>query len=107
MEAISFKNWTNEDFEWKFNGNPYKFKAGQEIYLEADRAELFTKHLVDRELNRLGLPTNSPKRGELESKCLGGEVVTSLEALNLNKKAEKGKVVKKEEEFPDLKKKKK
>src|SRR3990167_4544182 len=100
MEAVLWKNYTNEEFTWKFNGNPYTFKTGQEIYIEADKAELFTKHLVDRELNRQNLPTNSPKRVELESKCYPGDVsVSSEEALNLNKKSEKVKKVVKEEEF--------
>lgn len=116
MQARKFKNFTTEDFTWKFDGVPFTFKAGQEIYLEEDKALHFAKHLVDRELNRLNVesglhgtgkevPTNNQKeRAKFEVQCFpSDEIVTPLEALNLNVEAEKEA---NEEEFPDLKKKK-
>ena len=88
-----------------FDSVPYTFKAGTEMFLEDFKAQHFAKHLVDRELNRLNIPTSSAaKRKELEVLCFPtDEVVTPVEALNLNKKVEvkkKGKKV--EKEFEDL-----
>lgn len=117
MEAVKFKNFTNVDFTWKWDGVPYTFKAGQEIYLPGDQALHFAKHLVDQEMNRLNVergvhgtnkevPTTNPERKQLEAQCFPtDEIITPLEALNRNegKTAE----IKEEEEFPDLKKKKK
>lgn len=106
MQAIKFKNFSNEDFTHAFDSVPYTFKAGSEMFLEDFKAQHFAKHLVDRELNRLNLMTSDRlKRKELEALCFPvDEVVTPVEALNLNKKAEvKGKKVKKvEKEFEDL-----
>ena len=105
MEAKKFKNFTNFDFTWKYDGIPYTFKAGQETYLEDFKAEHFTKHLVNEALNRAGKPMNAPERTEMEAACSpSDEVVTPLEALNLNIEGDKKKgKVKKEEEFEDLK----
>ena len=107
MQALRFKNFTNEDFTWKFDGMPYTFKAGQEMFLEDFKAYHFAKHLVDREMNRLGMETNNQtQRAELGAQCFpSDETVTPMEALNLNeeekvsgKKSKKKKV----EEFADL-----
>lgn len=105
MEARKFKNFSTEDFTWKFDGIPYTFKAGQEIFLEDFKADHFTKHLVDREMNKLGIVTNDQvKRAELAALCSpSDEVVTPLEALQEN--ATKKVVTKKkkeEKEFEDL-----
>src|SRR3990167_8657050 len=108
MEAIKFRNWSEESFTWKHNGVPHTFPAGMEIFLEAPKAKLFAKHLTDRELNRMNKPTNSPMRSELEAKCFpSDEVISESEALNIKEeekaKAKKvKKVVEKEEEFADL-----
>ena len=108
--AKRFRNWSNEDFTWKFNGDPQTFKAESEIWIEDDRAKLFSKHLTDRELNRMGKPTNAPIRKELEAKCFPtDEVISESEALNIREEEKSRKKVKKvvvkEEEFADLKKK--
>jgi hypothetical protein len=106
MEAKLFKNFTEQDFSWKFDGVPYSFKAGQEIYLEDFKAEHFAKHLVDAELQRLGVQTSDVvKRTELTARCFPVAVVVSpQEALHLNEedkaKTKKGKKV--EKEFEDL-----
>lgn len=106
MEAKKFKNFTNTDFTWKWNGIPYTFPANSEIYLPAAEAEHFAKHLIDRELNTKGVITsNQTARKELWDKCFTTtEVVTPLEALNIEEKKKEGKkkVKKAEVEFPDL-----
>jgi hypothetical protein len=108
MEAKSFKNWTVEDFTWKFDGIPYTFKAGQEMFLEDFKAEHFAKHLTDRELTKGGFHTNNEeKRHELTAKCFPtSEIVTPVEALNINETKKVKKAKKVEEEFEDLKAKK-
>lgn len=113
MEAIKFKNYTNEDFTWSYNAVPHLFKAGQEIYLEDFKAKHFAKHLVDRELNKVGTLTNNvTARAGLEVQCLpSDEPVSVAEAIDIEaksqvvekKKAGKPKKVE-EEEFADLKK---
>lgn len=110
-EAKKFKNFSNEDFTWKFDGIPFTFKAGQEMYLESFKAVFFAKHLIDRELNKLGKLTNDKNEiARLEILCFpSDEVVTEEVALDIEEKAKakkrvtKTKKVEKEEEFEDLK----
>lgn len=106
MEARQFRNFTSEDFTWKFGGMAYTFKAGQTMFLEDYKADHFAKHLVDRELNKLNIPTNmEAKRIELTAKCFpSDEVVTPIEALNIEegKKVVSKKAKKVEAEFEDL-----
>mgnify|MGYP001564388943 CR=1 FL=1 len=106
MTAKKFKNFTDTEFSWKFDGIEHTFPAGMEIFLEDFKADHFAKHLVDREMNRLGLRTNDvKKREEITAKCFPtDEIVTPLEALNLNEKADVHAEKEKEVEFPDLKK---
>lgn len=88
MEAKQFHNFSNEDFTWKFDGIEYTFKAGQTMFLEDFKVVHFTKHLVDREMNRAKLPTNHQTRTTFEAKCVpSDEVVTPREALDINEKA--------------------
>lgn len=106
MTAKRFKNYTNTDFTWAFDGVDYTFKAGQEIFLEDYKAEHFAKHLVDREMNALNVPTdNKVVRKELEAKCFPSDVeVPAVEILDVNKgKTAETPKVKEEVEFPDLK----
>lgn len=108
MNAIIFKNFTEEDFTWKFDGVPFNFKAGQEMYMEEFKAKFFAKHLVDRELNRINKATNDQKEiARLTALALPAEIekVTPAEAIDIEaKKAKKVAKVKKveEEEFSDL-----
>ncbi len=104
-QALKFKNFTDRDFTWSFDSIPYTFKAGESIYLEDFKAKHFAKHLVDRELDRLNIPTSRiDKREELEAKCFEHEEpVSTLQALNIEETKKEKKVVKKEEEFADLK----
>lgn len=106
MSAIKFKNFTEESFSWKWNGNEFTFPAGMEIFMEENEARHFAKHLVDRELNKKNVPTNNlSARNLLEVQCFpSNEVVTPLVALNINETAKKIKKVTKveEKEFSDL-----
>ena len=117
--AKKFKNFSQEDFTWKWNGDPYTFPANSEIYLEEFKANHFAKHLIDRELNRLNIRTNHiTERARLELLFFPTtEVLTSSEALNIEEKKKEEKIieavkakrgrpakkVEKEEEFEDLK----
>ncbi len=109
MQAIKFKNYTNEDFTWSYDSVPYTFKAGQEMYLEEFKAKFFAKHLADRELNKANKATNDVQaRNAIEAQCFPADDAVSPEvALDINEKvkAAKGKgkkKVEKEEEFEDL-----
>lgn len=116
MEAVKWKNFTNEDFSWKYNGIVHSFPAGMEIFLEKEKAEHFTKHLVDREIGKqnaaqglLGtnkeIPVTSPQaRAQFELLCYPvAEPVSAEQALNLNETAKVKKTAKAAAEFEDLK----
>lgn len=104
MIAKKFKNFTDTEFSWKFDGIEHTFSAGMEIFLEDFKADHFAKHLVDREMNRLHLQTsNVAAREKLTIQCFPMDiVVTPSEAFNLNEEA-KVEEAKKEVEFEDLK----
>ena len=62
MKTALFTNFSNEDFIGYWNGKPYKFKAGEGKYFEEGIAQHFAKHLVNRELLKLGKErATSPK----------------------------------------------
>lgn len=111
MNAIKFKNFSDEDFSWKYDGQSYTFKAGQEMYLEDFKAHHFAKHLVDHVINKMEKDTgNQALRTQLLAQCFPpDEVVSADEALDIEMKKTKGKksVKEVEEEFPDLEKPKK
>lgn len=106
MNAKKFKNFTDREFTWKFDGIPHTFPAGMEIYLEDYKADHFAKHLVDEEMNRMGLRTNNMvKRQELIDKCFPtDEVISQSDALQINEKAQIKVEQKVEKEFEDLEK---
>lgn len=56
-----FRNFSNEDFTWSWNGVPQTFKAGSEIYMDDSLAEHYAKHLVDREIQKEKLPDGTRK----------------------------------------------
>ena len=82
-KVVIFRNWTKKDFTHIWNGVPYSFKVGEEMYLELPLAEHFACHLIDRELNDKKLPTNHFSRQELIDKCLvtPDEKIGDAEAL--------------------------
>ena len=50
-QEIVFTNYTDKDFDGRWNKKTYRLKAKKSYYLPFYMAELFGKHLVDRELN--------------------------------------------------------
>lgn len=112
MQAIKFKNFTDEDFTHSYDSIPYTFKAGETMFLEDYKADLFSKHLIDRELNKKKIPTNLlTERAKLSALCFPKDepAVTPEVALDLNEKVKEAKKkgkkkVVEEEEFADLKK---
>lgn len=108
MQAIPFKNFSSESFTWNFDGIAYTFEAGQEIFLEDFKAYHFGKHLIDRELNKKGIPTDKLQaRKEMEALCFpSAEAISPVEALDLEAKKKVGRPKKKveEEEFADIEK---
>lgn len=104
MQAVSFTNYTDQDFTWKFDGIEYTFPAKSSMFMEDYKAEHFAKHLIDRELTVAGKLTNDVnERKRLWTLCFpSGETVTPAVALDIEAKkvVKKGKKV--EPEFPDL-----
>jgi len=104
-----FKNDSTEVFVHSYDGRPYKFPPGREMYLEAGIANLFAKHWTDQQINQLGgLTSDGNLRAPLLQRCLPSlEDVPDLEDLiDANKKEDKkrGNSVKigTEEEFEGL-----
>lgn len=74
MENVRlFRNWTNEDFSWAWNGERYDFPAKSARYLPEYLADHFAKHLTDREMHKAGQPTDMPIRAEFLAKCMNEE----------------------------------
>lgn len=92
--AVLFHNWSDEDFDYTWDSNRFSFPAGSSMYLEAYLAHHFTKHLVDREMNKAGIPTDHHTRGEYEAKCLGNVIESKSEVESktaiLNENADLG-----------------
>lgn len=114
LKAIKFRNFSNEDFSWKWDGVSFNFPAGQETYLEEDKAHHFAKHLVDREIGKINVErglhgtkneissASKQDRAPLEKQCFPEDTVIEAQvALDLNEKAKEKK--KKTPEFEDLK----
>jgi hypothetical protein len=98
MKAILFTNWTDEDFSWKWDGVIYEFPAKQSIHLPEYQAEHFSKHLVDREMNKLKIRVNDPIREELKKKCFSGESMEAQDEASLQVRIANAKKEAKEEE---------
>jgi len=98
--AVLFVNFTDEDFVHSWNSVTYTFKAGTSMYLEPWLAEHFSKHLVDREINKLNdgkkpldeiRIDNQQLRNSFLEKCVKtvetkatGDAQLKTELLNLN-----------------------
>jgi len=98
--AQVFTNYTDEDFTFYWDSTPYEVKAGQSIYLQDYLASHAAKHLVDRELTKAGVPTNTQtERDELlkkvftdSEKTVVEESPEKLEAKVINENIESGAV---------------
>ena len=107
--ALWFTNFSNEDFVGVWDTKPKTFKAGKSILLPEYLAKHHAKHLIDRELNKLNIKTNSEiDRGKMLEKCVGKEKIDAdndldleIEMMNNIRKPEIP--INKEEEFEELK----
>lgn len=114
VKSRLFKNFMDKEFVCSWDGTPYRFAAGREMYVEDWKAEHFAKHLVDKVMSSLGqITSNQHEREAWLAKALPNEEEMSLEdALDLNvreakaeiKKEKASKKVVVEEEFKGLKK---
>ena len=52
-DKVIFKNFSETDFTYPFDGKNYTFKSGQEEPMDKGEALHFQKHLVDRELTAM------------------------------------------------------
>lgn len=65
MKTVLFTNFSTESFTGYWDGKPKKFEPGQSVYMQDYLANHFAKHLVNRELLKLGFErSTSPKRPE-------------------------------------------
>ena len=118
VKSVLFKNFTNEEFVCSWDGVPYRFAAGKEMYVEDWKATHFAKHLVDRVMHKKNMiTTNMMERNKFLAQALPTEVaITPEEALDTNMRAEiaektaeikekktKSSKIVVEEEFADLK----
>ena len=71
--AVMFINWSDEDFSWKFGGVLYTCSQGERVMLQDYLAEHFAKHLVNREMDKLDIPIDHPRRSELLKRCFNPE----------------------------------
>lgn len=116
VKSVVFKNFTDSEFVCSWDGTPYRFAPGKEMYVEDWKAEHFAKHLVDKVMSKAGqITSNMHERSILLAQAMPTEeVLTAEEALDLNARKEiadakenikKGKTSKKvveEEEFAGL-----
>lgn len=82
MQTCLFTNWTDETFTGVWDKQSYEIKSGASIYLEDWKAEHFAKHLIDRELNKIGKSTADPIRDALKAKCFGSVEAVKTDILN-------------------------
>lgn len=115
---ILFINWTEEAYNVVWDGKvEAKLAPGEKFWLPFWLANHAAKHLVDRELNRLGLPTDHFSRETYVAKCIGNlsdaetketnDDPLGIKALNANRQIEKPEEPKEEVEKPKVSRKKK
>jgi len=122
VKSVVFKNFTDEEFVCSWDGVPYRFAPGKEMYVEDWKAWHFAKHLVDRVMHKAGMITSNMMEREkfLHQALPEAQKITTEEALDKNARAEvkekeieikkeikekKSSKVVVEEEFAELKKK--
>lgn len=116
---ILFINWTEEAFNVVWDGKvEAKLAPGETFWLPFWLANHAAKHLVNRELDRMGVPTDHFSRDTYVAKCIGNlsdaetnetnDDPLGIRALNANKQVEKAVEPKAEEvEKPKVSRKKK
>lgn len=107
VKSVVFKNFDREEFVCSWDGTPYRFPPGKEMYVEDWKAEHFAKHLIDKIMNRNNqITSNKFVRDQLLPQALPPETsISTEEALDLNAR-EKLAEVKAEEKVEEIKKKK-
>ena len=118
VKSVVFKNFTDKEFVCSWDGVPYRFAPGKEMYVEDWKARHFAKHLVDGIMHKRNLiTTNMKEREPLLKRALPDEqvAISAEEALDVNareeveekvkeiKKKKTSKKVVNEEEFSGLK----
>lgn len=121
VKSVVFKNFTDEEFVCSWDGVPYRFAPGKEMYVEDWKADHFAKHLVNRVMYKTTggkevILTDMVMRNKLLAQALPGEVsITPEEAFDKNAREEVKKKVAEvkakktskkvviEEEFAELK----
>ena len=91
-KAILFRNWTNEEFSYKWANQPYTFQPGETRYFPEGLAHHFAKHLTDKMLTQSGKDVDDQGRAEMYSKCLIDGSITAqttagLQVEMMNQKA--------------------
>ena len=126
VKSVVFKNFMDEEFVCSWDGVPYRFAAGKEMYVEDWKAAHFAKHLVNKAMYKMKsakevILTNMVLRNKLLALALptGGAISTEeafdanareevaekvAEVKEVKKRGRPSKVVE-EEEFADLTKK--
>ena len=86
MKKVLFTNISSENFTYKWNGEPQTFKAGSTYLLDVALAIHFAKHLIDRELTKMGKDTNTPPlRTEMTSKIISPAAEQNYEIQEVKK----------------------
>jgi len=75
-KQTQFKNWTHEDFTYKYDNVSYTFETGGVYNVPADIALHFALHLAKREIG--DNPHNEAKMKELMNKCFPGTSVDDI-----------------------------
>lgn len=81
-KQVNFKNWTDNDFTYKYAGEDHTFIAGASYSIPADIAIHFAQHLAERELFKSAdekdhaLPI--AKVQEMVNKCFPGGGIDAL-----------------------------
>lgn len=97
-QRFAVNNWTDRDFVHKWNGESVTIKAGETKEFDMAIAHHFTKHLVDREMDKDGKSASmgiDEARKVYEEKTItgiGGAVKPELEELDVKIREESDKM---------------
>src|SRR3990167_2266747 len=83
-----FTNFSKTTFTWQYDGVPYSFEPGEPIVIEDCKAELFSKHLIDRELTTRGISTgHQVLRDKMFSLCIKNIEIQETDLAKIQAKA--------------------
>ncbi len=86
-KAVRFTNFSNEDFTGKWDGQDWPIAKGETVLIQSFLAEHFAKHLIDREMTKVGISTgNEEAREKYMNKCVGNIVLEAESAVKLETK---------------------